>query len=192
MGSISGYGAAHGRMDSGIGMSETSSAMGMRAGSETFGSSGIKLPSFGSEKMPERGVKNPFLMDNSSVDAITPTDPAGGCSRPVRNRLLDDTAQPPSYDEAAAESTSRRFGGRLLSGGLFGRDRDRDRNHRGTGNGGEGRESWNEKNEAYDAMNSRYGQDHDDGDEESGTGAKKGWWKSKGKGIRGRFSLGLN
>ena len=49
----------------------------------------------------------------------------------------DNTAQPPSYyEEAAAESTSRRFGGRPLSREFFGRDKDRDRNHLDDGNGG--------------------------------------------------------
>lgn len=194
-------------MDSGIGMgmSEMSRAMGPGSGLEKFGRSGITLayspnPRAWDEKVGHeeetrvipRGVRNPFLMDHTSTDAITPIGNPDSRSQPVRNRLLDDTAQPPTYDEAAAETTSRRFGGRLLSGGLFGRDRDRDRNRHSNGNNEEPRGSWNEKSEAYDAGRGRDDGDHVAGDEEKGSGAKKGWWKGKKHGLKGRFSLGLN
>ena len=190
----------------GMGMSEISSAMGTRVGSETFGKSGITLgyssndrawdEKGGREEQPRaisRGVRNPFLMDNSSTDAITAVDSgsAGGRSRPVRNRLLDDTSSPPSYDEAAAESSGRRFGRAMLTGGLFSRDRDRGNGTR-NGNGDRSEESWHEKSEYKNVMETKDGMDEDDHDEGKDNGAKKGWWQSKGKGLRGRFGLRSN
>ena len=185
MGSVTG----HRRIDSGVGTSNYGSGMGSGM-SEKFGRSGITLPTATSsgylneKALPEqplvsRGIRNPFLMDNTEVDDITPVDVSGegGRSRPVRNRLLDDTSSPPSYDEAAAETQSRRFGRGILNGGLFSRDRERDSDR--------GRDNEMERGEKSEAWTSQENGDHE-------RSSKKGWWGRKGKGIRGRFSLGLN
>ena len=163
----------HRRIDSGITSGDN----------EKFGNSGITIgqaPSNGYDEKGARhdggGVRNRFLSDDNSFIDDDSTIIAGeedARSRPVRNRLLDDTVSPPSYDEAA--TTAAAGGGRRMRGsffaGLRGR-KDADDDEKGGGGTGLGMT--------------------DEGAASGGGQQKSGWWylKGKGRGIRGRFGRG--
>jgi hypothetical protein len=155
-------------------------------GSEKFGKSGLTIYEDGrggdAEVAAKRALGNPLL------DSANGFPDADRRPRGVRNRLLgeqddDISPAPPTYDEAEAAAGGRRFGvGRGMFGGIFERDRDRERDTRGAG-------EYNEKSGNEYRYNEKAAE-NDAGLVGNGNGKKSGWWKRKG--LKSRFSLGLN